>query len=180
MKKLCLMAVLLTATGCFNSESDYERLLEEKESYADQLAAAQQENEILRQSLANVTAEQERLQTLLDMEKSRLAASALPLRTENGNPADGEDIWVEAPVRQAGQTPAAAQEPPRREPPAEPAPAPRPAPTGTRTYTVKPGDILYGIASRNNTTVNAILELNPKIRERRNNMIHEGEKLQLP
>ncbi len=164
--KLCLMAVLLAATGCYNSESDYERLLEEKDSYAGQLAAAREENEILKQALANITAEQERLQTLLDMEKSRLAAAARPLRTAGGAGGD-EDIWVEAPVRQAA--PAVR----------ETAAPSRPASSG-RTYVVRPGDILYSIASRHNTTVDAILELNPRVRARRNSMIHEGERLQMP
>lgn len=172
-----LILVLLTATGCFNSESEYEQLVTERDSYATQLAAAKDENEILKQALGDVTAEQERLQTLLNVERSRLTASALPMATgaagnastpasSAGAPAnaDNDDIWVEAPARQEAPVQA----------------APPPAASSGRIYVVKPGDVLYNIASRNNTTVEAILELNPRIRDRRNNMIHENEKIQLP
>jgi len=172
--KIFLILVLLTATGCFNSESDYEKLVEQKDSYAAQLAAAKEENEVLKQALANITAEQDRLQTLLDMERRRLNASAIPAGAGPGGtdaasaetPSDaGDDIWVEAPARQ--------------EAPAQTSPV-RTATSSGRVYVVKPGDVLYTIASRNNTTVEAILELNPRIRDRRNHMIHENEKIQLP
>jgi len=178
--KLGLIIVLLTATGCFNSESEYDQIMEQRDEYARQLAAAKEENEILKQSLANITAEQERLQTALTVERNRLAASAAPLSTGNvsvpaasagaSSAADSDDIWVEAPARL--ETTA------RQEAPAQQA-QPSAASSG-RVYVVKPGDVLYNIAARNNTTVEAILELNPKIRDRRNHMIHEKEKIQLP
>lgn len=171
--KLFLVPVLLAATGCFNSESEYEQVVSDRDSYAAQLAAAKEENEILKQALADVTAEQEKLQSLLDVERSRLVAGAVPLGTGGGatapgvpptpDTADDDDIWVEPSTVPESEV--------QRDPP--------PASSG-RVYVVKPGDVLYYIASRNNTTVEAILELNPQLRERRNYMIHENEKIRLP
>ncbi|SJZ77271.1 LysM peptidoglycan-binding domain-containing protein [Garciella nitratireducens] len=43
------------------------------------------------------------------------------------------------------------------------APAPAPCPQGSFAYTIKAGDTLYALANRYNTTVNAILALNPGI-----------------
>ena len=177
--KFGLAMILLTATGCFNSENEYNQIMEQRDEYAKQLAAAKEENEILKQALANITAEQERLQTALNRERERLlASSVVPVSPGNtadastggSSTADNDDIWVEDPGRRevaAGQSV-----------PVQAAPA-NPQPSG-RVYVVKPGDVLYYIASRNNTTVEAILELNPRLRERRNNMIHENEKILLP
>lgn len=178
--KFGLIMVLVTATGCFNSENEYDQIVKDRDEFAGQLTAAKAENEILKQSLANITAEQERLQRALDAERSRLTASAMPqgsgqasaptASTGASASADSDDIWVEAPANQGTQT--------QLEIPAQPA-QPQAASSG-RVYVVKPGDVLYYIAARNNTTVEAILELNPQLRNRRNYMIHEKEKIQLP
>ena len=43
------------------------------------------------------------------------------------------------------------------------APSPGPCPAGSFAYTIRAGDTLYALANRFNTTVNAILALNPGI-----------------
>lgn len=77
---------------------------------------------------------------------------------------------------------------PSPEPTASPTPAPTatptPAPTAkptaapTRTYTVKGGDTLIGIAKKFGVTVASIRELNPSVRD--TNLIHIGQVLKIP
>ena len=49
---------------------------------------------------------------------------------------------------------------------------------GTRTHTVTVGDTLSAIAAKYNTTVDAIMSINPQIRDR--NIIHLGQKINIP
>ena len=193
---ICLMACPIS--GCFNSESEYDRLVKEKNELAQQLALAQEENLILSQALASVTAEQERLQEVLNTERRRLAANALPLPEGMATATTvGEDIWVEpstsatarqeaAPVTtqsattppattQAVTPPATSQASARLTPPAASAESP-----SSRVHVVQSGDVLYNIAAKYNTTVEKILELNPRIRNRPNNMLQLKEKINLP
>lgn len=195
-----LIMIMLTATGCFNSESEYERLVEEKNELAQQLAQAQEENLLLAQALANVNAEQERLQETLNTERRRLASGALPLPEGMATATSaGDDIWVEAPTRAATRvetTPPAtsvetappattreetttptgsAQATARLTPPASSSES-----GSSRVYIVQSGDVLYTIASKNNTTVDKILELNPHIRNRPNHVLQIKDKINLP
>lgn len=74
---------------------------------------------------------------------------------------------------------------PRPSPPVSPAPSasaprttPKPSPTARpKTYVVKSGDTLSGIASRNHTTVKAIIHLNGL---KAPYVIHPGQVLKLP
>ena len=56
-------------------------------------------------------------------------------------------------------------------------PPPPPPPTGNCTYTVRPGDTLYAIALRNNTTIAVLVQLNGIANP---NLIYVGQVLQLP
>ena len=47
-----------------------------------------------------------------------------------------------------------------------------------KTYVVKSGDTLSGIAKANNTTVHALMTLNPSIKDK--NLIHVGQVITLP
>lgn len=92
------------------------------------------------------------------------------------------------PAASASLAPSASPEPspspePSASPSASPPPSPRPSPTptsnpvSTRTYTVKSGDTLYGIAQTYHTTVKAIATLNnlkPPY------TIYKGQVLKLP
>ena len=47
-----------------------------------------------------------------------------------------------------------------------------------KTYTIKPGDTLYKIAKKFNTTVAAIMAVNPQIKNK--NLIYAGHTLNIP
>ena len=72
--------------------------------------------------------------------------------------------------------------PPAPDPhPAVKAPVAKPAPAKTpssRTYVVKKGDTLSGIAKANKTSVKRLMELNPSIKQA--DKIYVGQKLRLP
>jgi LysM repeat protein len=54
------------------------------------------------------------------------------------------------------------------------------APTPPRYYTVKSGDTLGRIASANKTSTGVLVTLNPYLRERRDLMVWENDKILLP
>lgn len=65
---------------------------------------------------------------------------------------------------------------PAPRPAPDPSPGPSPDPLGR--YTVRRGDTLGAIAARHGTTVDALLQANPGIRNR--DLIHPGQQLSLP
>ena len=175
---LAAAAVLagLWCSGCRSSEDDYQALRAENNALSAELVTAHRENEILTRALDNIKREQETMQLLLNAGKSDLlagraawpAAGARALdsadRPPNSDASDGEE-W------QTPETLAAA----RSRPAAPPAAA-----ADGRVYLTKPGDVLSLIAAAHNTTVEKLLELNPKLRVRRNHMIYDNERLRLP
>jgi LysM repeat protein len=185
----------LGAGGCFNSEADYQALLEENNALSAELDEVRNENEILTRALADINREQETLQLLLSAGKSNLNAGRV-----NPPPvalAAGEDQAADiAPAPAADSTPAPAAAGGNEEwqtpaPPAAPAEALAAAPAvdtvqapaparSSRYYVTKPGDVLSYIARANQTTVAKLLELNPNLRNRRDYMIYENERLRLP
>jgi LysM repeat protein len=58
-----------------------------------------------------------------------------------------------------------------------PAPAPAPVHEGGRTYTVRGGDTLYGIAQSHKTSVDVLLQMN---RLSAATVLHPGLKLRVP
>lgn len=154
MTVLLLLAGLMT-TGCFNSDEEYQRLVEEKDALAGELAKANHENDILNRALYNVGQEQERLQDLL------MAGNLPDLPMPTPSAVGGGS----SPRVNSGQsTPT----------------APATASTERRTYKTRPGDTLSTIANRNNTTVEKLIELNPVLQRRRNFMIYDTDVLTLP
>jgi murein DD-endopeptidase MepM/ murein hydrolase activator NlpD len=113
-----------------------------------------------------------------------------PLSPVAGAPPPAPGAFAE-PAHEPAQSPPAAPPapvpPPAAKPPAPP-PAPRPAPppaqrppaatSAPQTYTVQPGDTLGAIASKNGTTVDAIVQANPQISDPDN--IYLGQKIKLP
>ena len=78
---------------------------------------------------------------------------------------------------QGGTAPAPAPSPA----PTTPAPSPSPAPgghIGSRSYTVRSGDTLSGIAARHGVSLSALTAANPQIRNP--NLIHPGQKINIP
>ena len=78
---------------------------------------------------------------------------------------------------QGGTAPAPAPSPA----PTTPAPSPSPAPgghIGSRSYTVRSGDTLSGIAARHGVSLSALTAANPQIRNP--NLIHPGQKISIP
>ncbi len=173
-----LILPLALTPGCFNSESDYERLVEENNNLSAELAKATRENEILTQALNNIKQEQESLQLLLNESRSRLAeggqSPGAASQASGETPAFSWDGWDWTPPPDAFDPPA---ETPQTTAQTRPEPA---APAGERIYRPKSGDTLYTIARRNNTTLEALLELNPQLRRRNNYMIWETDKIKLP
>ena len=224
----------LGAVGCFNTEADFQALLEENNTLTMEVAEAHQENEILARALEDIKREQEALQLLLNAGKSNLNAgrTSPPQAAAAGGEAPGrwEDEWQTPQPGGAPAAPAPAVAPSPTAPapavapsPAAPAPAVAPAPTApasavapapaapaqpqspapappraaaapvqpraaapaapapaARYYLTKSGDVLSNIARANNTTVAKLLELNPSLRNRRNYMIYDQERLRLP
>jgi len=77
--------------------------------------------------------------------------------------------------------PSAASKPPAPKPPAPkppPAKPPAPKPPASSAYVVKSGDTLSGIASRNGTTVSALLAANPQIKNP--NVLSVGQHINIP
>jgi hypothetical protein len=186
----------LGAVGCFNSEAEYQALLEENNTLSAELAEVRNENEILTLALADIKREQEALQLLLNAGKSNLNASRVnpppAALTAGVEPAPAADM-APAPAAAEGdeEWPAPAPPAPEASAPETPAPAAPAAPavdraqaparaSGGRYYVTKPGDVLSYIARANQTTVAKLLELNPNLRNRRDYMIYENERLRLP
>jgi len=196
----------LAALGCLNSEADFQALLEENETLGAELAEAKKENEILTRALADIKQEQETLQLLLNAGQRSLAAGRAKLPpaalgsgedqasavAEGGQeevflePAALESAAPEPAPESAAAPPASPPEPvaalePAPEPDLAPPAAPAPArASGGRYYVTKPGDVLTSIARENQTTVAKLLELNPSLRNRRNYVIYNNERLRLP
>jgi LysM repeat protein len=169
--------MLLPAAGCFNSEKDYEQLVEEKNGLAAELEAANRENEILTRALDNIKGEQEALQILLNTSRGRLtgasggAGAPLPPPGSEPSPTVSWGGWEWSIPADALPDPASSPEIPAAVPP--------PVSSG-RVYQPRPGDVLSAIAARNNTTVEELVELNPFLRSRRNYMIWETDRIRLP
>lgn len=185
-KIMVLLAVVMVTTGCYNSEKDYEIIVEEKENLAKELDTARQEKVILTKALGNIQNEQESLQTLLNVSHNLMpgvrqqggTTSLPPLRvlgsTAAGAGAGEDDYWVQAPAVQA---PAAVVPP--TAPRASTSDGPASGSTG-KIYITQPGDVLSTIAMKHNTTVDRLLELNPGLRTRRDYMIWADDKIKVP
>ena len=166
----------LGMVGCYNSESDYQALLEENNTLIAELEEARKENEILTRALDNIKQEEEALQRLLNAGRQSLTAGRIPRLSASSSSS--------APVSQA-QAPAAPDwteewQTPRPAESSSSAPAAGAEASPGGYYVVKPGDVLLNIAIAHNTTVDKILELNPKLRSRRNFMIYDNDRLRMP
>lgn len=174
---MSLLLASLTATGCLNSESDYQQLVEEKESLKAELAAATKENEILTEAISNIRREQENLQILVRTARSQMnsetsnltAPSTAPLQPLTGDAPTiswGGWDWAIPPdalPEDGGRTNTGSS-----------------SSSSGRIYKPKSGDVLSGIAARNNTTVAELVRLNPYLKNRRGYMIWDTDEILLP
>lgn len=174
----------LFSQACFNSQSDYDQLVTDRDTLAEELASATRENEILIQSLDNIKKEQERLQILLNTARSQQTAAVSsntqpapplpPLAGDSPTMSWGGYDWSLPPdaLSSSNQT--------STSPAASPAPTASPSASGEKIYRPRSGDVLSGIAARHNTTVERLIELNPYLANRRNYMIHLTDKIVVP
>jgi LysM repeat protein len=173
----------LALTGCFNSESDHQLVVEETEELTRDLAAANRENDLLNQALAGIKTEQEQLQSLLNTAQTQAASAGEPGPPGSGSPlAEGAPTWPTGGYSWTlpSDNPATARPATASQSPIPAATPARAAASGKRTYKPKPGDVLTSIAARNHTTVEELVALNPYLARRRNYMIWETDKIILP
>ena len=156
---LCLMLTASVCTGCLNTDDDYQRQVDEKDALARELARANHENDLLKQAQYNISQEQEKLRELLG---ARIQ-SDLPMPTPSADNTGGS-------IRSTGDN---QQAPPILSDTTQPD-------RERRTYKARPGDTLYTIASKHNTSLEALLEANEFLRQRRNYMIYDTDVLTLP
>jgi len=188
---LALLAALAAVTGCFTSDDEYQRLVEEKNALEAELAKANWENEILTRSLYNVQQEQESLQALLNVRTQPVAT--LPPGAQGASPggssAAAPNETAQQPQSGGGRT----YNPMDRYSSTpvygnadEPADQDEPADNNTatdrpkRTYKPRSGDTLYGIATKFNTSLKTLVDLNPYLANRRNYMIWDTDVIVLP
>lgn len=187
MVRRCVMVfsaflAALAGQGCFNSESDYELLLTERDALATELKAASRENEILNQALDNIKKEQEALQIMLNTARSHMDAAAggntqspplPPLAGDSPTISWGGYDWnlpTDSAAGSGGATTgsgSASSQPAASEP-------------TEKIYRPKLGDVLSQIALKHNTTVERLVELNPYLARRNNYMIWETDKIVVP
>ena len=176
LKTFIPMLALVATFGCFNSEKDYELLVNKNKALAEDLEIVENENIILNRSLENIEAEKESLLRTLEainsanrttaMNAQNASAQATPaaIAPAGGGSTDiGDDYWVEAqaPVIRKPVETATSNE-------------------AVKIYVTQPNDVLSTIAAKHNTTTNRLLELNPQLRNRRNYMIWANDKIRVP
>jgi hypothetical protein len=148
------MAILALGTACSPvSEEEVDQLKSETEGLAFELGRLRQESEILDRALTNVYREKDRV---LDRLNALESGAALP-----AEPEAGEAVAL-APIEGAE------------------GPAPEGAPAAPRTRVAQRGDTLSQIAKDNNTTLQALLRLNPYLARRPDLMLMEEDVIVLP
>ncbi|MGL4209396.1 MAG: LysM peptidoglycan-binding domain-containing protein [Candidatus Adiutrix sp.] len=75
---------MLMASACLNSEAEYKRLVEEKNSLAAELILARQENELLLKAQKNIFEKREAVQTLLSTQAFLALDGATPVNPLTG------------------------------------------------------------------------------------------------
>lgn len=179
---LPLLLAALTTSGCFNSESDYQEMVERKESLKTQLATATKENEILTEALNNIKKEQENLNILANTARSRISSesSLAPPTTAPLQPLDGDQSTISWGGWEWAIPPDALPDTVDTNDRGSSSTTTTASSSGGRIYRPRQGDVLSIIASRNNTTVAELVRLNPYLKDRRGYMIWETDEILLP
>jgi LysM repeat protein len=154
---ICVLTASLLTPGCFNSEEEYRTLTEEVSALSAEMEAAKGEKEILAEALKNIEGEKARLKTALAPYEPAPAAG------------DGAASTLDA----AGAAGAPAE--------GTAATAPTAPPTASgRVHVAQRGDFLASLATRYNTDVQTLINLNPYLRQRTDYMVWENDHIQLP
>jgi nucleoid-associated protein YgaU len=155
-----VLAVALAA-GCSPvSDEEMERLRGETEALAAELTRLKSESEMLDRALTSVYREKDRV-----VDRLNALAAGGPLEPEA--PEGAEAPAAGDPAAAGGDAAAAGAE----------AAGPRP---GTRPYTAQRGDTLSQIARRHNTTLQVMIDLNPRLASRPEYMVWESDILTVP
>ncbi|MDR1312863.1 MAG: LysM peptidoglycan-binding domain-containing protein [Deltaproteobacteria bacterium] len=168
---LAFMAAFALCACSSASDEEMGSLRVETEALAAELTRLKTESELLDRALTNVYREKDRVVDRLNALSGDLAVSpespdSAVAGAEVGGqaPAAGEGGRVAAPAATA----------------AERAPAPSPPPGRTKVYIAQKGDTLSQIAREHGTTIQAIVELNPRLANRNDYMVWERDSLILP
>jgi LysM repeat protein len=152
------MAIFFLSLGlsCSSvSDEEMENLRAENLALSQELGRLKNEAQILDKALTNVYKERDRLNDLLDElinEREAVEESENAASQGTRQPDNGQA----GPGGQNSRTQA------------------------NNTYRAVPGDTLSGIAKNNNTTVAALLELNPYLMNRDRNMLFANDQIILP
>ncbi|MDR2612612.1 MAG: LysM peptidoglycan-binding domain-containing protein [Deltaproteobacteria bacterium] len=152
---LALALSLILSPGCSPvSDEEMERLRGETEALAAELTRLRNESELLDRALTNVYREKDRV-----VDRLNALSGDGPVPEEA--PAGGLEVGAGGEAPAAGEGAGAAA-------------------GGRRIYVAQRGDSLSMIAKRNNTTLQAILDLNPYLANRPGYMVWEKDPVTLP
>ncbi|MDR2459860.1 MAG: LysM peptidoglycan-binding domain-containing protein [Deltaproteobacteria bacterium] len=156
MQRLLLILLIFLFSACSSvSEEEKEKLRAETEALAAELGQLRQEAVILDRALTNVYKEKDRV---VDQINNLSGAGGAQPQNLAGMPIGGPAAIAQ------DSLPGGASD----------------GQTGPRKYIAQRGDTLSQLAKDNNTTVQAIVQLNPFLNNREGYMVWERDELLLP
>lgn len=167
MKRLWVVllgaGLLIWFTGCFVSETDYQKVVTDREVLQKELADAKEENHVLNQAV--VEAYKERDNVLRQMEDCRTKLKQIAVVDDKKPGTPGKP--TAAPDEKKPGTPGK---------PAAGTDDKKPTFEATRTYEVKAGDTLSIIARQHGVSLEALMSVN----NLGSDVVWVGQKLKVP